>query len=528
MGVKIGLKDLFLAGLSAILLILSFPEFDLGILSWVGLVPLLVAIEGKGLKEAFLLCHVTGILFFTGIIYWIWYVSAYNLIDYTLSGVIYLPLYISLWGLGLSWIRKWTGLSAALCAPPIWVTLEYVRSHTGFLSFPWMLLGYSQYLHTSLIQVTSLTGVYGVSFLIVLMNAAIAEAALFYRGRFFGKIVPMSQFKISSFMPLIAAGLLVVAAFIQGSFVLANGIKGDQIKIGIVQGNIPQDQKWNIAYRQANFNRYASLSRKVAQQSPDLIIWPETSVPGDVQFDQSLQRKLAQVAFDTKSYLLVGSSEHAKFGDSEFLGKYYNSMFLISPEGRLEGQYKKRVLVPFGEYAPLKDFVKWPKGLIAGVGNYLSGDRYNVFSVDGATFGAVICWETIFPDLFREFVKRGAGFMVIATNEAWFGATAAPYQLLAMTTFRAAENRVAVARSANTGISAFIDPFGRIIDRVRGPHGKDVFVEGVLIGNVISSHEKTFYTQYGDLFACLQIAFFMLVLFLGLVRMKRFNFKNGK
>jgi apolipoprotein N-acyltransferase len=502
---QISYRDLGLACSSAVLLILSFPKFDVAALAWVGLVPLLVALEGKGLKEAFLLSYMTGLAFFAGIFYWIWLVDGFKLIDYVLLGVVYVPQYVTLWGGGLNWLRKKTGLPAALIAPPLWVTLEYIRSHASFLSLPWMLLGHSQYHYHSLMQITSFTGVYGLTFLIVLVNAAIAEAISYVRQRSPG-LITASALRRSPLISLMVASFLLIATSLYGLLVLSKGLAGERLKVALVQGNIAQERKWDSSYRQTILDRYAGLTWQAAQQAPALIIWPETAVPGDVQHVPELQQKVGQLAIDTQSYLLVGSAEHAKFTNRGLRGKYYNSMVLVTPEGRIALEYRKIALVPFGEYVPLMDYVTWPKAIASAMGDFLPGDRYTLFTMGRATFGAVICWETIFPDLFREFVKQGARFMVNGTNEAWFGQTSASHQLLAMTAFRAAENRVPIVRAANTGISAVIDPFGRITERLRGPDQKELFVEGVLIGDLHLSHDATFYTRHGDVFALVQIA----------------------
>ena len=197
-------------------------------------------------------------------------------------------------------------------------------------------------------------------------------------------------------------------------------------------------------------------------------------------------------------------------------------MFLFSPQGTLEGEYRKIKLLPFGEYPPLEEYITWPTSVVSAMGNIVPGDQYTIFRIGQTPVGALLCWETIFPDLFREFVKRGARLMVNPTNESWFGWSAAPYQLLAMSVFRAAENQVAIVRAANTGISAFIDPNGRITARLRGPEGKELFVEGVLIRDVPLSGEMTFYTRYGDVFGFCQIAFAALLLLFGLVRPRIF------
>jgi apolipoprotein N-acyltransferase len=500
---KAALTAVSLVCTSAVLLVLSFPKFDLGGLAWVGLVPLLIALEGKTPKQAFLLSSITGIGFVTVTSHWLWTVPAYNLLDYLLLQVLFYPLFWSLWGLGLVWIRGRTRLSAALVAPPLWVALEYLRSHLSFLSLPWMLLGHSQYQHPSLIQITSLTGVYGLSFLIVLVNVAIAEA--FLHGRRLTESSPLSDRRPFPVFSVTAAAGLLIGTALFGAAVMSRGMDGDRVTVALAQGNVPQNQKWDRSFKQTILDRHAALTREAAHQQPALIIWPESAVPGDVEHDPALQRSLAQVAAEAKAYLFVGSSEYGKFTSQELANNRYNSMVLFSPTGKIEGHYRKMTLVPFGEYKPLDGVVEWPQALVAGVGRDLPGEDYTLLTVGRATFGTAICWEVIFPDHFREFVKRGAEFMVSATNEGWFGDTAAPYQLLAMTVFRAAENRVAIARSANIGLSAFIDPFGRITERLTGSNGKELFAQGTLMGTIMLSDSRTFYTRHGDVFAFLMI-----------------------
>jgi apolipoprotein N-acyltransferase len=493
-------RGLALASLSGLVLLLAFPPLDLAILAWIGLVPLLLA--SRSLRSAFLLSGLTGIVFFVGIFSWIWTVPAFNALDGLLVAV-YLGLYFALWGLGVSWIRSRTGLSLPVVAPPLWVALEYVRGHVGFLSLPWMLLGYSQYQATALIQITSLTGVYGLSFLIVLTNASLAEAFGWLLVRSGRTPAPLTWTPRPIALPVSA--LVLTATLIYGHVELSESGHGDRVRIAVVQGNVPQTLKWDTAYRKATLNRYAQLTREAAEHSPALIVWPETAVPGDVQHDPDLRRAIGQLAVETGTHLLVGSSEHAKFAQRELHGKLYNSLVLVTPHGQIAAEYRKIRLVPFGEYEPLHGFVKWPRAIAAAVGNSVAGTEYSLLQVGDLTFGATICWENLFPDLVREFVKAGARFMVNSTNEAWFGETSASAQFLAISALRAAENRVAMARATNTGISAFIDPFGRITERLRGADGKELFVAGHLVSEVSISSRTTPYTRYGDVFAFLQI-----------------------
>ena len=501
---KVSWRDLALACLSGVLLIPSFPKFDLGALAWVALVPLLVALEGKRLLSAFLLSFATGLIFLPGLFYWVLTVEDYNALDHILLAV-YFSCYFAVFGLALAWIRKRTDVPLVVAAPPLWVALEYLRAHAGFLTLPWMLLGYSQYLEPSLVQITSLTGVYGLSFLIVLTNALGADAVRYWR-RARGLPRASSLFPRSLVLSAVTVSGLLVSTYVYGRIVLSHPLPHERMRIALVQGNVPQQG----AGRQRVVDHYASLTRTAAQGAPVLIVWPETAVPGDVKHDPQLQQKMRLLARETEKFLLVGASESAKFSKGNppnraLQHKYYNSMLLLSPRGTLDGEYRKMILVPFGEYEPLQGMIAWPQAIAASFGRMVPGDSYTLFSIDGVRFGAVICWEVIFPDLFREFVKRGAGFMINATNESWFGPTATPYQLLAMATIRAAENRVAVARAANTGLSAFIDPYGRITDRVRDATGRELFVEGVLVHDVPVSRTRTFYTRHGDIFAFLQI-----------------------
>lgn len=506
---RINATDLFLVCLTPVLVLLAMPQSDLEILCWVSFVPWLVALEGKGPKETFVLSYITGLVFFGGVSYWVWSVQAFRLLDFILLAFFF-PHYASLWALALNWVRKNTGLSVALIGPPLWVTLEYIRSHFGFLAVPWMLLGHSQYLNTPLMQIASITGAYGLSFLIVLVNAAIAEVVCYFRNKHAGLIVPKSPVRA-----VIAASGLLMASLLYGVLVLSQGSGGERLSIGLVQGNIPQKLKWQRGYQTISMEKYTRLTRDVAEHEPALIVWPETAVPGDVKHRRDLKDMLGQLAEESNAYLLVGSAEHAKFDrkipKTKSHSKFYNSMFLFSPEGTLIGEYRKIRLLPFGEYPPLKDWIRWPKTIVSSMGNFLPGTEFTVFNIGDTKISTVICWEAIFADQFRQFVKRGAQVMVATSNEAWFGDTALPYQILAMTAFRAAENRVAVVRSANTGLSAFIDPFGRIVERVRGENGKELFVDGILFGTVPLSNGMTFYTRYGDVFAITQVGICVLV-----------------
>lgn len=184
------------------------------------------------------------------------------------------------------------------------------------------------------------------------------------------------------------------------------------------------------------------------------------------------------------------------------VGKQYaNTEFLLFPGTAPAVRYHKQKLVPFNEYLPLEGRVRWPRWITTLQTSFTPGKEYTLFSLGDARFGVPICWESLFPDLFRKFVKEGAQFMINVTNEAYMGNSAGPYQTHAMNVFRAVENRVTLARVSATGITAFIGPDGRVLDMVRDENGKEIFVEGILVRGIPLSEEKPFYTRYGDLFA---------------------------
>jgi apolipoprotein N-acyltransferase len=500
------LRDLLLVVSSAALMLLSLPEADFGMLAWVCLVPWLWALKDKSLKQAFVLSYVAGLCVFTGMTYWLWTVPAFHVIDFiALCG--YFPHYLSLWGLGLVWMHRRTGWPAVLIGPPLWVALEFVRSHFTFLSAPWMLLGHSQYLHPTIVQLSSLTGVYGLSFLIVLFNMGLAHCLTHSRQTDgWANALRSGAMSSASFG---ATVILLLGVWLYGRMVVEAETEPDRVKVALIQANFLPEVQWNASQRLHVLGRYQELTRQAALASPQLIIWPESAVPGDVENDKDLRAFVSRIAIESDAYLLVGSSEKGKFVDQDLAGRYFNSMVLFAPDGRIAGQYRKIGLVPFAEYVPLEGLVTWPKFIVSLMGHTVPGHEYTVLHAGSLNVGALICWENIFPDLFREFVSGGAQMMINATNESWFGPTAAPYQLLAMATFRAAENRIALARASNTGVTAFIDPYGRITERLQDEHGGDLFIEGMLIGLVpVKNGPMTFYTRHGDVFAWVQVVFF--------------------
>lgn len=518
------LRGLLFAMLSSILLALAFPRFDLSFLVWVALVPLLLITISKGAKHSFLLSFINGGVFFLIIFYWILDIAGYTALHHAILAV-YLGLYFAFFGMMTSAISRSLGPSIGLLtAPFIWVALEYIRSNMSFMALPWGLLAHSQYENLPVIQIASITGMYGISFLIVLVNAGITALLhpVFYRAK------AKSLHSVPSFhnrmMVVGICAVCLIGFLFYGYLNLSRPLGGDAVKVSLVQGNIEQTKKWDRKQAKLIMQKYADLTLQASKDKPLLIVWPETATPDSINKSPTIYKDMVQLALKAKSYLLFGSARRQKFREHRSKeSKYANSAFLINvADGKIDKQrYDKIRLFPFGEYLPYKDTIPWAAINVPGRRGYVPGKEFTVFKLSNYLFAVTICWENIFPQQPRQFVKRGAQFIVNITNEAWFGKSAAPYQFLSMNVFRAVENRVPLIRCANTGISCFIDQYGRVFDRIRDDQGHDIFVEGTLTRNIQIAPWKTFYTTYGDIFVYLSIFLSVLVLIYSLLKYKK-------
>ena len=498
------LLTLFLTG---VLLVLAFPNYHLTWLAWIAFVPLLIGIRGRKPWQAFLMCWFCGVVFYFAITPWI---SDFPSISRPASwlGYLYLSLYFALFGLFLTLILRRIEVPL-LVAAPIWVVFEYLRSNLLFLSFPCVLLGHTQYLNLPIIQIASFTGVYGVSFVIMLTNGAITDLINCWVDKKRQRHPTNSH--LQAYNPFYG-GLVVLAIFlvlwVAGWRTLSWENSGRPFSVAVVQGNIPQEIKWNREYREKIISKYENLTEEAAKANPKLIAWPEASTPGFVLKDMTLLQRMVSIVRRSNAHLLVGSAEYPKFDKALAKKKKSgNTALFLSPEGKILGQYIKIRLVPFGEYVPFEGSIPWPEFIVRkDMTSHISGEKPTLFEIDGTKFGTLICWEILFPDLIRSFVKKGAGFVINISNEAWFGKSAVPHQILSMSIFRAVENRVNLVRATNTGVSCFIDPYGRITNRITNGD-EDIFIAGTLTQEIRLSPPGTFYTRYGDVLAYGCIAF---------------------
>ncbi len=494
-------RNLILSASSGLLLFLSFPRTDFWFLAFAALVPLLIALRGSTVRDGFKAGFLTGLVCHLGLIYWV----AFVIVKYgglplyagiaamlVLSAV--LGIYTGLFGAGVAFFAA-RGIPVVVAAPVLWTGIEYGKSHL-FSGFPWENLAYSQYLNTPLVQMADLTGTYGLTFLIVFLNAVISDLL---RVRDLGKKAVLSE--------VTAAGLVLIAAVSYGYYRIGAVRAAYETlpvrEVVIVQGNVDQSVKWDPGYQDETIEIYNRLSLESPPSGPGgLIVWPETATPFYFQNLDDQHRRVAGIAVKTKCHLLFGSPSYVlEKGEESIL----NSAFLLSPEGNIEGKYDKVHLVPFGEYVPLRAVFPFMGKLVAGVGDFLPGKGFFPLPLGANKIGTLICYEGIFPEIAREYKKRGAQVLVNITNDAWFGRTSAPYQHLSMVTFRSIENRVYTVRAANTGISAVILPTGEIAAAT------GLFERTSLKGNIRFVEGQTFYSSYGDVFAygCLAALFLL-------------------
>lgn len=513
-------RQIVLTTITGLLYPFCFPNFDLGVLAWAVLLPLHLALDEVTPRRAFWVGWLAGLIAFIGTMSWV--VTAMHLygklplaISYAVMALLtaYLGLYLAVYAFTVVWLRQVLPAVGFFGAPFVWVALELLRTHL-FSGLPWALLGYSQYRWLQAIQIADVTGVYGVSFLVVLVNAALTEMGLWalQRSRGLHAAVP----RLSPATAVLCMGL----ALLYGQWCLEQATRqaagSRAIAIGLVQANIDQAHKWDAAYRRETLDRYWRLTTQVARGTT-LVVWPEAATPFLFEDELEYREIVTSLVRAEGVPLLFGSPALRRYPN----GRPYllNSAYLLSSDGLLLGRYDKRHLVPFGEYIPLRPVLFFLDKLVEGIGDFEAGQMSTVLVLPAhgealsigpaasptaaiadsagaaARFGVVICFEVIFPNLVRQFVENGAEFMVTITNDAWFGASAAPFQHFGMVVFRAVENRVAFARAANTGVSGFIDPQGRIL------RATPIFTEAAVTGRIPVGTASTFYTQHGDVFA---------------------------
>jgi apolipoprotein N-acyltransferase len=458
--------------------------------AWVALAPLLMAIPGTTGWRAARLGYVAGAVSAVGLLYW----TALVVVQYgdmplpvgvlvMLALCLAFSVFHALFGWMVGRVVAAFGAIGLLGAPLAWVALEYARAHT-FFEFPWCLLGYSQQGLPEMIQVASVTAVYGVSFLIVLVSSLLALVAL----------LPPAAARRAAAAAIVA---VLGGTWAYGRWAMAQPIPvTGHVTVGLVQGGIRQEDKWVPENAWQNVGRHLQLTEQAAAQGARLVVWPESAVPFLFEEDPALASMLRELVWRRGVYLFFGNDDRESVAGKD---RIYVGAKLLAPDGRLVSRYRKMRLVPFGEYVPLQPLFtfggRFTAKLVQEVSDFTPGTEASTGIVDGHAIGGFICYEAIFPGLVRRFPAAGAELLVNITNDAWYGTTSAPYQHLAMAAFRAVENRRYLVRAANTGITAVVDPFGRVVSPTR------LFDATVLVHDVPFTAGLTFYTRHGDVFA---------------------------
>ena len=535
--------------LSAGLQILIFPLPNLYLLCWVAVTPLLIALlrtrqpdtlqVSEGIKllpaspvQGFLLAYVCGILCYAGTCYWIYNtmrqyggVSTPGAVGILILFCLYLALYHGLFGLLISLLAGGSPLSrrALLSAPFVWVAVELAR--TRITGFPWDLLGIAQVDNVPLAHIATFTGAYGVSFEIMLVNTALAAAFVIQR----------DKVKRDKRKPLLLAALGAVVVLQAGRWIVPPPLPTDHTA-RLVQQNTPilEGAEWTKEYFDGTLRDLTWISLKPPSLKPpslkppgmetpgsnplglnpsltppnqnapgsepqhaDLIVWPESPAPFYTT-DPIFRDAVSNLAREAQTWVLSGSLGVRNASQTpEQATQLYNSASLVSPGGEWVSRYDKVHLVPFGEYVPFKRLFAFAGGLTKEVGDFSRGASRAPLEADGSKLGVFICYESIFPDEVRQFAANGAQVFVNISNDGWYGDSGAYAQHLKQARMRAVENSRWLLRDTNTGVTASVDPYGRIVTSVPRK------IRTVLQAPYALSNVTTFYTRHGDWFAYL-------------------------
>jgi len=493
----------FPALVSGLLLTLCFPDPGLHYLAFAALCPLIISLQHMTVRQSFLAGFAAGFVHFTTLIYWIVpTLSTYGGLHILLSVsaltllCVYLGLYPALFACALKKLDPSPAIMP-LAGACLWTGLEFVRAHL-FTGFPWGILGYSQFSDRLLVQMADVTGVLGISFVLVLCNTLISTVWIQITS---GSSPAGRHLFLRIYLCVSYTFFILAAAYVYGILriprVTQQMAAAPKPVFAVVQGNIRQDMKWSRAFRRTTIEKYGNMSLDAARFTPDLIIWPETALPFYYGHDLDLSNQVDQYVRRAKTHFLMGSPAVETAGGPV---RYFNRVFMLNQLSIPVGTYDKTHLVPFGEYIPFQDLLFFLEKLTQQAGNFSKGETEFVpLAFKDHKTGVLICFEILFPSISRQFVRNRADILTTVTNDAWFGRTSAPAQHFSIAVLRAVENRRSVVRAANTGISGFIDPTGRVFSATR------LFTDAVIVHSLPALNRLSFYTRYGDLlsFACL-------------------------
>lgn len=484
---------------SGLLLTASFPNLGSPLIAWFALVPLMAAIRNASPASSFRMGYFFGMVHFATLLYWVIpCLKTYGMIPLYLSLIIlfllaaYLSLFTAGFAMAVNWICRDTK-TLFFIAPMLWVVFEYLRAHL-FTGFPWELLGYSQYRILPVIQIADILGVYGLSWLVAMGNCIVFLIYLSLSKHKWNGYVLLKKHAVMSITCFIIILSLVWGYGIWRIGRIDKAVAAAPTKrISVIQGNIGQQMKWDPAFQLTTIDQYIALSRQNAGADPHLVVWPETAMPFYFGHNAPLTNRVFKGIQPIGADFIISSPAFVR---KENRVEYRNRAFMLTAgHNKISGIYDKAHLVPFGEYVPFKKWLPFLGKLVEQVGDFTAGEKGSNLDWGEHRIGMLICYELIFPYLSRENTRNGANLLVNITNDAWYGRTSAPYQHFSMAVFRAVENRRALARSANTGISGFVDPTGKVIA------ASPIFKEAALTAQIPMMNVSTLYTRFGDWFS---------------------------
>ena len=495
--------DSALALLSGALLALSFPKFGHPAFAWIALVPLLVALAGRRhtSRRAFALGLATGGVYFAGTLYWlVQTMTTFGGLSTPLAMfaaallIAYLSLFPAAFAVIQARLLRSFGLSSLLLAPAVWVATEMGRTYV-LDGFPWELLGYSQAAVLPIAQLASVVGVYGLSAFVALISATAAFAAVDRSAR---------RWRVVA-----VAAALVLATGLWGAMRIRTAAltrSGSPIRVAVLQGNILQDQKWDPKMRDAIMERYIGMTREAIGRKAQFVLWPESATPLPYEEDIARGESIRRLAREAHITLLIGSDQIEPVRSVPQVTaetRSYNAAYLIQPDGSTAAIYRKIHLVPFGEYVPFSRLLSFVGPIISAIADmspFSPGTQAIVLPVAGHTASTAICYEVIYSSLIREFITHGSEMLTTITNDAWYGWSSAAYQHWQQASLRAIEEGRYLARAANTGISGFVDPYGRVLQQ------SNMFQSAVMAEDLRFISDRTIYSRIGDVVGWLSVA----------------------
>ena len=455
------------------------------------------------MRAAFFSGLLAGAVYFAGTLYWlVETMTTFGGLQTWLALIAaallvgYLALFPAVFSVIVARCYRSYRFAAYALAPCVWVTTELGRQYI-WDGFPWALLGYSQVTALPVAQSASIVGVYGVSWLLAMVGAALAALAI-ERGR-------------ARWSFAVVAAVIVGGSAMWGSARLKTAAllaAGEPVRVAVIQGNILQDDK-NAAYTGNTevadliSERYLDMTRQALAAGATFVMWPESSTPFYFERDLFRGGAIRRLAHEANATLLIGSDQVEPMKASAAAQKpqefYYNAAFLVKPDGQVGAVYRKMHLVPFGEYVPLSSLLFFVGPIVEAVSAFTPGKDPVLLPVGTHMASTAICYEVIFPNLIRRFVQDGSELLTTITNDAWYGKSSAAYQHWDQASMRAIEQGRYLARAANTGISGFVDPYGRVMQKT------ELFEQAMIIGDLRFIKARTIYSRIGDLAAWLSL-----------------------